>query len=58
MVQRKRRYYPYNMDEKEVLRMTEYLQDLELALKYYDDDENVKVAFEKGNMFLLSFGKE
>lgn len=50
-------YYPYNMDEKEVLRMTGYLQDLELALKYYDD-ANVKVDFEKGNMFLFSLGQD
>ena len=28
-------YYPYNMDESEVLRMSTYLQDLELALRYY-----------------------
>ncbi len=50
-------YYPYNMDEEEVLRMTVYLQDLELALCYYDE-MNVQVDFEAGNMFLFSFGKD
>lgn len=50
-------YCPYNMDEEEVLRMSVYLQDLELALKYYDET-NTKVDFESGNMFLLSFGKD
>lgn len=50
-------YYPYNMDEEEVLRMSEYLQDLELALRCYDETA-MKVDFESGNMFLLSFGKD
>ena len=49
-------YYPYNMDEEDVLRMSEYLQDLELALCCYDQ-ANIQVDFESGNMFLLSFGK-
>lgn len=50
-------YYPYNMDEEEVVRMSGYLQDLGLALRYYDD-VNIKVDFESGNMFLFSFGKD
>lgn len=50
-------YYPYNMDEAEVLRMSTYLQDLELALRYYDKTD-IEVDFEQGNMFLLSFGKD
>ena len=50
-------YYPYNLDEEEVVRLSEYFQDLELALKYYDD-ANLKVDFENGNMFLFSFGKD
>lgn len=45
-------YYPYNMDKDEVLRLSKYLQDLELALKCYDK-EKVEVDFEKGNMFLV-----
>lgn len=50
-------YYPYNLDSEEVVRLSVYFQDLELALKYYDD-ANVKVDFENGNMFLLSFSKD
>ena len=50
-------YYPYNMDEAEVLQMSEYLKNLELALHYYDE-ANVKVNFEDQNMFLLSFDKD
>ena len=50
-------YYPYNMDEEAVLRMSGYLQDLELALHYYDETD-IQVDFESGNMFLLSFGKD
>lgn len=47
-------YYPYNLDEAEVLRMSRYFQDLELALRYYNE-EDMKVDFENGNMFLFSF---
>lgn len=50
-------YYPYNMNEEEVLRMSKYLQDLEVALKYYVESD-VKVSFENGNMFLLSFDED
>ena len=50
-------YYPFNMDEEEVLRMSGYLQDLELALRYYNE-ANVQVDFENGKMFLFSFGKD
>lgn len=50
-------YYPYNMDESEVCRMSMYLQDLEFALHYYNEND-IKVDFEFGNMFLLSFGKD
>lgn len=50
-------YYPYNMDESEVLRMSTYFQDLELALHYYNETD-IKVDFEHGNMFLFSFGKD
>ena len=45
-------YYPYNMDKEEVLRMSEYLQGLELALKCYYE-ENVMVDFEHGKMFYV-----
>lgn len=50
-------YYPYNMDESEVLRMSTYLLDLELALRYYNETD-IKVDFEHGNMFQFSFGKD
>lgn len=43
-------YYPYNMDKEEVLRMSEYMQNLEIALKCYEE-EQVQVDFEHGNMF-------
>lgn len=49
-------YYPYNLDSEEVVRLSEYFQDMELVLKYYDT--NMKVDFEHGNMFLFSFGKD
>lgn len=58
-------YYPYNMDREEVLRMGEYMQNLERALKCYEE-EQVQVDFEHGNMFhitldedkeILSFGE-
>ncbi len=50
-------YYPYNMDESEVLRMSGYFQDLELALRYYVETD-IKVDFEHGNMFSFAFGKD
>lgn len=50
-------YYPYNMDKAEVVRMTTYFQDLELALHcYYELD--VDADLEDGNMFLFSFGED
>lgn len=49
-------YYPYSLDEAEVLRMTEYLQDLDLALECYNRFD-ATVYFDKGNMFLLTFGE-
>lgn len=50
-------YYPYNMDESEVLRMGGYLKDLELALRYYYETD-IKVDFENEKMYLFSFGKD
>jgi hypothetical protein len=50
-------YFPYNMDEAEVVRMSTYLQDLELALHYYNATD-IEVDFENGKMFLFSFGKD
>lgn len=50
-------YYPYNMDEAEVLRMSGHLQHLEFALQHYDE-ENRNVDFEHRNMFLGTYNKE
>lgn len=50
-------YYPYNMDADEVQRMGRYLQDLGMALQYYDTMD-AEVDFENGNMFLLTFGED
>ncbi len=50
-------YYPYNMDADEVQRMSRYLQDLEFALRHYDQMET-DVDFAEGNMFLFTFGKD
>ncbi len=47
-------YYPYNLNRAEVLRMTEHLKDLELALKCYAKDA-AKVDFEHGNMYCLVY---
>lgn len=50
-------YYPYNMDKEEVLRMSEYMQNLEIALKCYEE-EQVQVDFEHGNMFHIMLDEE
>lgn len=50
-------YYPYNLDEDEVLRMNGYMQDLELALQHYNEAD-VDVKFEDGEMFLLTFEED
>ena len=50
-------YYPYNMDADEVLRMTEHMQNLEMALKCYEK-ETESVDFEHGNMFHIMLGEE
>lgn len=51
---RKPGYSPYILDEEETLRMAGHLQDLELALRCYEES-GVPVSFEKGSMFLLTF---
>ena len=50
-------YFPYNFDEEEVVRMTEYMQDLELALRCYNETKPT-VNFAEGNMFLLKFSED
>lgn len=49
-------YFPYNLDEDEVVRMTEYMQDLELALRYYEETKP-SVNFADGNMFFVNFSE-
>lgn len=43
-------YCPYNMDQDEVLRMTEHLEHLEKAVIYYRESE-MQADFEHGAMF-------
>ena len=50
-------YYPYNLDETEVIRMAEYFQYLEQALHNYNEGK-VSVDFEKGNMYLMSLAED
>ena len=50
-------YYPYTPDGEEVLRMGEYMLDLEQALKCYDE-EKVQADFESGNMFYVALKED
>ncbi|WP_125141091.1 DUF7309 domain-containing protein [Clostridium transplantifaecale] len=50
-------YYPYNLDQAEVLRMTEHLEDLERAFTYYRE-AGVQVDFESGNMFSFIYSAD
>ncbi len=50
-------YYPYNLDQDEVLRMTDHFLNLEFALQYYDKLQ-VPVDFENGEMFYFEFGED
>ncbi len=50
-------YYPYNLDQDEVIRMTNHLSNLELALQHYESVQ-VDVNFENGEMYYLEFGKD
>lgn len=50
-------YYPYNLDQDEVVRMTNYFLNLELALQYYESVQ-VDVDFEKGEMYYFEFGSD
>jgi hypothetical protein len=42
-------YYPFNLSFDEVQRMTEYMNDLERALKYYVE-AGIAVSFDNGNI--------
>lgn len=50
-------YYPYMTDHEEVLRMTEHLENLEIALHYYQSMD-IHVDFEHGYMFSLVFAED
>ena len=50
-------YYPYNLEQNEVIRMTNHFQNLELALQYYESMQ-VDVDFENGEMYYFEFGKD
>ena len=50
-------YYPYNLDQDEVVRMTNYFLNLELALQYYESVQ-VDVDFENGEMYYFEFGPD
>lgn len=47
-------YYPYQLDQDEVVRMTDYMKKLERALELYEE-KNISVKFDKGNMFYVEF---
>lgn len=50
-------YYPYNMDQNEVQRMTHYMNCLEKALEYYENNE-IKINFEEANMFCFEYNQK
>jgi hypothetical protein len=50
-------YYPYELSMDEVLRMTGYMEDLELALKCYIES-GITVNFEDEKMFSFVFEKD
>ena len=50
-------YYPYNLNQDEVIRMTNYFLNLELALQQYESVQ-VDVDFEKGEMYYFEFGED
>lgn len=50
-------YYPYNLNQDEVLRMTNYFSNLELALQNYEK-EQVDVGFENGEMYYFEFSED
>lgn len=50
-------YYPYNLNRDEVLRMTEHMENLEVALTYYKNTD-VHVGFDKGNMFSFVYSAD
>lgn len=51
------RYYPYNLNKDEVVRMTEHLEDLEIAFTYYRETDT-NIDFENGNMFSFVYSAD
>ena len=52
-------YYPYNLDQNEVIRLTKHLENFEFAFTYYLE-KNIQIDFDAGNMFsfVISNNKE
>lgn len=50
-------YYPYNLNQDEVVRMTEHMENLELAFSCYKGADT-HIAFEEGNMFSFVYSED
>lgn len=50
-------YIPFNLNQDEVIRMTEHMENLEVALTYYKRMDN-PIDFENGNMFSFVFSAD
>lgn len=50
-------YYPFNLDQAEVVRMTEHMENLEMALTYYKKMD-VQIEIGNGNMFSFVFSAD
>ena len=50
-------YYPYNLNQDEVVRMTEHLEDLEMAYTYYKEP-GTHINFDHGNMFSFVYSAD
>lgn len=50
-------YYPYNLNQDEVVRMTGHLENLEMAFIYYKKTDP-NIVFENGNMFFFEYSAD
>lgn len=50
-------YYPYNLNQDEVKRMTHYFEQLVKALEYYERNE-LDIDFESGNMYCFAYDQQ
>lgn len=50
-------YYPYNLNHDEAVRMTEHLENLEMAFTYYKET-GTNIGFENGNMFSFVYSAD